>query len=113
MKPGDEVECIKDYSPGWHRMNSRTWCVTPPIVGERYVVRDICRASKFPSILLAGVKNPTVRFHHTGRRGEASFLMSHFRVIEKRVTEASVVERFTKGADRKSEKWDNRRRVNA
>lgn len=111
MKPGDEVECIRDYSELWHSKNKRVWKITPPVLGARYTVRSYCAnaLAKWPSILLVELKNPEVKFSKT-RRGEASFSMEHFRVIKKAGEKMSTVEKFMSGADPGSDELDNRRK---
>lgn len=107
MKPGDTVECIKDYSAGWHRWNARVWHVTPPVVGKRYTVRDLCRNTRHgPGILLCEIRSPTVKWRG-GVFGEASFDARHFRVIRTTTTDISAI--INAPVDRASEQWDNRK----
>lgn len=109
MRPGDEVECIKDLTPAWHRNNARSWHITPPVVGQRYTVRDLCpvaAAHQRVWLLLAELRSPRVRFR-PGEYGEASFPAANFRLITK--STATTEQWLAKPADADSEQWDNRR----
>ena len=107
MRPGDEVECIKDMPPTWHRRNALYWHVTPPVVGQRYTVRALCPVSRDqPRIILVGLKNPRVRFYY-GVTGEASFPVKNFRKLTRTAT--TVEQWLAKPTDADSEQWDNRR----
>jgi hypothetical protein len=105
MRPGDEVECIKDMSRIWHLRNERFWHCATPVVGRRYIVRNVCPVSRdVPRILLAGLVNPVVKFY-AHASGEASFPMKHFH----KITTTTVETWLEKPTDADSEQWDNRR----
>jgi hypothetical protein len=112
MGPSDEVECIKGLTPEWHRA-ARQWRVTPPVVGQRYTVRSICKRRE-TNILLVGLRNPTVRFSGGKGWAEASFPSRNFRLIRRYTTEMrTTVDQWLEqptGGD----EWDNRvkRKVN-
>lgn len=113
MKPGDEVVCIKDMSSKWHERNARHWHVTPPVVGQHYIVRGRCPTSrKVHRILLEEIRNPDVRFTRFDK-GEASFEIEKFRLVKKDTITVDATVSFTIGADAASRKWDNRRKKKA
>jgi hypothetical protein len=111
MRPSDEVKCIKDMNPSWHRRNTRYWHCTPPVVGQRYTVRAICPVSRdIPRILLTELRNGPVKFS-PGRFAEASFPVKNFRLITRTVTDVKAW--LDAPTDPASEQWDNRKRINA
>lgn len=99
-----KVVCIEtsplSYRRSWERRG-----VTFPTVGETYTVRAHCpTARRTPSVLLAEITNPEVKFALTAGRGEASFPARFFRPL----VDTKDAAFWTTGAPPDSVKWDGR-----
>lgn len=99
-----KVVCVRYPGP----VNQRKWerlGVTFPTVGETYTVRAHCPTGRrIPSILLAEITNPQVRFSPRAGWGEASFEASCFRPL----VDTKDIAFWTTGAPPDSVKWDGR-----